>query len=69
MAPNLAIILKALKLKRFDKVMAMGGWEYLKTMQIYIRKTGVNVDGIADTLDLHSLKYSKVEGIKFVVDL
>lgn len=49
--------------------MAMGGWEYLKTMQIYIRKTGVNVDGIADTLDLHSLKYSKVEGIKFVVDL
>ena len=56
MAPNLAIILKALKLKRFDKVMAMGGWEYLKTMQIYIRKTGVNVDGIADVCRKLNLK-------------
>lgn len=36
------------------KVMAMGGWKDLKTMQIYIRKAGVNVDGIAESLDLHN---------------
>ena len=36
------------------KIMAMGGWKDLKTMQIYIRKAGVNIDGIADNLDLHN---------------
>ena len=35
------------------KVMAMGGWKDLKTMQIYIRKAGVNVNGITDNLNLH----------------
>jgi len=36
------------------KVMAMGGWKDLKTMQYYIRKAGVDISGIADCLDLHS---------------
>lgn len=33
--------------------MAMGGGKDLKTMQIYIRKAGVNVHGITENLDLH----------------
>jgi integrase len=36
------------------KVMSMGGWKNLKTMQIYIRKAGVNIKGITDGLDLHN---------------
>ena len=35
------------------KVMSMGGWTQLKTMQIYIRKAGVNIKGITNGLDLH----------------
>ena len=33
------------------KVMAMGGWKDLKTMQIYIRKSGIHIQGITDTLN------------------
>lgn len=33
------------------KVMSMGGWKELKTMQIYIRKSGINIRGITDTLN------------------
>ncbi|MCB9092981.1 MAG: site-specific integrase [Halobacteriovoraceae bacterium] len=33
------------------KVMAMGGWKELKTMQIYIRKSGIHIKGITDGLD------------------
>lgn len=36
------------------KVMSMGGWKALKTMQIYIRKAGVDIKGITDALDLHN---------------
>ncbi len=36
------------------KVMNMGGWVSLKTMQIYIRKAGVDIHGITDVLDLHN---------------
>lgn len=44
------------------KVMNMGGWKDLKTMQIYIRKAGVNVKGAAQGLDLHdpSIEDAKV---------
>ncbi len=35
------------------KVMSMGGWKQLKTMQIYIRMAGVDIKGIASALDLH----------------
>lgn len=33
------------------KVMYMGGWKDLKTMQIYVRKSGINIYGITDRLD------------------
>ncbi len=47
------------------KVISMGGWKNLKTMQIYIRKAGVNIKGITDGLDLHdpSLTEGKVLSI------
>lgn len=35
------------------KVMSMGGWKDLKTMQFYIRKAGINVEGIASNFNLH----------------
>ncbi len=35
------------------KVMSMGGWKDLKTMQFYIRKAGVDISGISDKLVLH----------------
>lgn len=36
------------------KVMSMGGWKDLKTMQYYIRKAGVDISGISDNLSLHN---------------
>lgn len=33
------------------KVMSMGGWRDLKTMQIYIRKSGINIQGITKVLN------------------
>lgn len=36
------------------KVMSMGGWKDLKTMQFYIRKAGVDISGISDNLSLHN---------------
>ena len=33
------------------KVMKMGGWKDLKTMQIYVRKAGIDIKGITDCLD------------------
>jgi hypothetical protein len=36
------------------KVMAMGGWKDLKTMQYYIRKARVDISGISDSLSLHN---------------
>lgn len=35
------------------KVMAMGGWKDMKTMQIYIRMAGVSIKGITNGLLLH----------------
>lgn len=36
------------------KVMKMGGWKDLKTMQIYMRKAGVDIKGITDTFNIHN---------------
>lgn len=36
------------------KVMSMGGWKDLKTMQFYIRKAGVDISGISDSFNLHN---------------
>lgn len=37
------------------KVMSMGGWRDLKTMQIYIRKSGINIQGITSNLNFLEL--------------
>ena len=34
------------------KVMRMGGWSDLKTFQIYLRMSGVDVRGVAEGLDV-----------------
>ncbi len=36
------------------KLMAMGGWRTLKTMLIYMRMAGIDVDGITEKLSLHN---------------
>jgi hypothetical protein len=36
------------------KVMSMGGWRDLKTMQFYIRKAGIDISGIASDFSLHN---------------
>lgn len=43
------------------KVMSMGGKD-LKTMQFYIRKTGVDINGISDNLNFHN----PLQEIKFL---
>lgn len=40
------------------KVMTMGGWKDLKTMQYYVRKAGVDLVGTTDKLDLHNVDIS-----------
>lgn len=49
------------------KVMMMGGWKNLKTMQIYMRKAGVSIKGITDVLRLHDpvARDAKVVGLNF----
>ena len=36
------------------KVMIMGGWKDIKTMQVYVRKAGVDIMGVTDLLNLHN---------------
>jgi len=36
------------------KVMAMGGWKDLKTMQKYVRKSGLLIRGMTDDLKFHN---------------
>lgn len=43
------------------KVMKMGGWKDLKTLQIYMRKAGVDIKGITDNLEIHDP--SRTQGI------
>jgi integrase len=38
------------------KVMKMGGWKNISTMERYIRQAGVDIKGITNKLDLHSHK-------------
>lgn len=47
------------------KVMAMGGWKDLKTLQIYIRKAGVEIRGITDDLSLHNPKTTSAKVLPF----
>ncbi|MCG3175404.1 MAG: hypothetical protein MOGMAGMI_00333 [Candidatus Omnitrophica bacterium] len=39
------------------RVMAMGGWKDLKTMQKYIRKAGIDIRGISSGFSLHKLTH------------
>ena len=52
------------------KVMKMAGWKDLKTMQIYIRKAGIDIKGITSSLNLHnpSNQMAKVFNFSRVVD-
>jgi integrase len=43
------------------KVMKMAGWADIKTMQIYIRKAGVDIKGITNKLDLHEHEYQSAQ--------
>ena len=45
------------------QVMQMGGWKDLKTMQYYIRKAGVGISGITDSLSLVNLNQASVLNI------
>lgn len=38
------------------KVIRMGGWSDLKTFQIYLRMSGVDVKGVAEALDVLPVK-------------
>ncbi len=49
------------------KVMVMGGWKELKTMQYYIRKAGVNILGITDSLNLHNPSNDSTSVLNFNV--
>jgi integrase len=35
------------------KVMKMGGWKNMATMERYVRQAGIDIKGITDSLDLH----------------
>jgi integrase len=47
------------------KVMFAGGWKDMKTMMIYMRKSGVDTQGIMDDMDLHNPSRQGAEVIKF----
>lgn len=36
------------------KIMKMGGWSTIATLEIYKRKAGIDISGITDSLSLHS---------------
>jgi len=48
------------------KVMAMGGWKDLKTMQIYIRKAGVEIKGAMDGISLLTREASEAKVVSIV---
>ena len=47
------------------KVMIMGGWCDLKTMQFYVRRSGVDITGITDGLNLHDPTFSGCKVLDF----
>ena len=46
------------------KVMSMGGWKDLKTMMIYVRKAGINIRGMTDSLNFHDTAQSQGKVLK-----
>ena len=47
------------------KVMIMGGWKDMKTMMVYMRKAGVQIQGITDNLRLHNPSREAAKVIQF----
>lgn len=50
-----------------SKVMAMGGWKDMKTMLIYMRKSGIDIKGSTDVLDgmhTHGINHAEVVPIR-----
>lgn len=47
------------------KVMMMGGWKDMKTMMIYMRKTGIDIKGMTDCLNLHDPNFSGSKILNF----
>ena len=47
------------------KVMKMGGWSDLKTMERYLRLSGIETEGIVDELELHNPQKTEGELIEF----
>jgi len=47
------------------KVMFMGGWKNLETMMIYMRKAGIAIQGITDSLDLHNTSTGGARVMRF----
>lgn len=48
------------------KVMRMGGWKEMSTMERYTRLAGVDVEGIAESLNLHNPISSKSQLLEFI---
>lgn len=46
-------------------VMKMGGWSDLKTMERYVRLSGIETDGAADDLELHNPSKTGAEILDF----
>ena len=49
------------------KVMIMGGWKEMKTMQIYMRKAEVDIRGITNCLDFHDPVQTVAQVLDFKV--
>ena len=43
----------------------MGGWKNLETMMIYMRKAGIAIQGITDSLDLHNSSTGGAQVMRF----
>lgn len=48
-----ATIMLSMRIARI-KVMSMGGWKDLKTLQYYVREAGVDKSGISNNLSFHN---------------
>lgn len=51
------------------KVMKMGGWSDLKTMERYLRLSGIETEGIVDDLELHNPRKEEGEILDFSMSI
>jgi hypothetical protein len=50
------------------RVMKAGGWKDLKTMMVYVRKSGVDIRGMSDCLNLHNPSRQEAEVISLYTE-